>query len=272
MTEEPDRRHTRRQVLTAGGAAALTMFSVAPSVTRAGETDYSWEDGGDTIQRTFDEDELALYVPYLRISRKSQEELIGVYGWVARSPDHDTDAYCYWFRYTHQDAGVEELGLLDRAVGVLATDAHLWDHEPAIVFVDPDSGEVDHVTCTGYHHYPIDIDGDSAPLIDDAVATETHVSLEVVDPWHHFMFDFDERGADVTATAALRSFLAVRDSWESRGVFDSSNPLAIDNPWSFRDGRVKSWWDESTWDARAARFWHLLGLRGAGQVEDYLTI
>lgn len=243
-------------------ATLLTGQAVAST-----ETDYEWEDGHDDIQREYDEEEVRTYLPRFDISREARERLLGVYAWIARSPDHETDAYSYWLRYSHQDPASEDLGLLDRALGALASDAHLWDHEPATVFVDPDSGEVDRVVVTGYHHYPLETEGTVAPITADHTADETHLELDIVDPWHHYRFNEDKDGADITNTVDLESFIAVRDTWEDRGVFDRSSRLAVDNPWAIADGRVDSWWAEGSRDARAARIWHLLGLRGADRTD-----
>lgn len=264
--------YSRRQVLAGATAVAGTVLGgTASSVTATDDGD--WENAGDTIHRSDDLEQLRRYMPFLRISRESQKELIGFYGWKAESPDHDTDVFYYWARYTHQDAAADQFTLLDRALGVLASDAHLWDHEPSAIYVNQETGEVEKAIVTGYHHYPIEIDGENAPLIEDRVdGRETHLSLTVVDPWHHYMFDHDERGTDVTNFAVFESWLEVRSAWQANGFYDNSSAAAIDNPWTLKDGREMSWWDESTRDARAAKLWHMLGLRGAGDTASDLEI
>lgn len=260
---------TRRAFL--GSAAAVGSSLVIGSVGATTRSDYSWLDDGDDLTRRFDRDELERYLPRFDISRESRDQLIGVYGWIAESQQHDTIAYYYWLRYTHQDPVLESEGLLERALGVLASDAHLWDHEPAIVFVDPSSGAVEEAIVTGYHHYPLIVDGTSAPLTSDAIDQETHLELEVIDPWHHYRLNRDNSGADVTNIVALRDFIEVRDAWESRGIFDSSSRLAIDNPFAMKDNRRSSWWDTRSRDARAARIWHWLGLYGADETDPELV-
>lgn len=231
------------------------------------ETDYSWHDGGDGITRRFDEDELEQYLPLFDISRSARDQLIGIYAWIADSPDRDTRAYYYWLRYTHQDPVAEASGFFERAVGVLATDGHLWDHELAIIFVDPSTATVEEAIVTGYHHYPLIVSGDDAPLSAHQTDRDTHLEIEVVDPWHHYRLNFDRNGVDLTPSVDLNSFIDVRDQWENRGIFENSSRLAVDNPWALKDGRRDSWWDESTQDARAARLWHFLGLYRADEAD-----
>lgn len=265
---DTDRRSstTRRSFIGLVGAAGVSL--VAGTARAEVNTDYRWRDGGDEITRRFDRDELVEYLPRFSISRSAREQLIGVYGWIAESEDHDTDAYYYWMRYSHQDPAADDLPFIERAMGVLATDGHLWDHEPSIIFVDPDSGAVEEIVVTGYHHYPLKTT--DPPLSSDVSDQETHIELEVIDPWHHYVLNSDKDGADVTNTVALRDFLEVRDQWESRGIFDRSSDLAVDNPFAMKEGRRDSWWKEGTRDARAAWLWHRLGLFGEDETDPEL--
>lgn len=244
---------TRRQFVAGAAATTLSVIGLSSSTT----ADEGWADDGDEIERSDDLDELRKYQPYLRFDggSPSKNQLIGIYGWKAESPHHDTDAYYYWARYTHQHAGVEHLGLFDRATGVLASDSHLWDHEPSITFVDPDTGEIEEVVYTQGHHSVARIDGDDAPLIADATDDPTHVSLRVIDPWHHYEPDDEESGVDVRNFAEFGSWLEVRDAWELNGFYDGSSREAIDNPWTARD---RATWFEGRRDRLAARLWEVL--------------
>lgn len=266
MTRQVSRRAFLAAAAGTVSIAVGTLTSAAEDLS--GTTDYDWQDGDEDITREFDDSEVREYLPRFDISRQSRKQLIGIYAWIARSDDRDTDAYYYWLRYTHQDAGLEQLPVVDRVAGILASDSHLWDHEPAIVYVDSDTGELEHAIVTGYHHYPLEASAETAPFSSDETAAETHLELEVIDPWHHYRFNHDANGADVTNTVSLNNFIEVRDDWERRAVFARSNPLAVDNPWTLKDRDVTTWWDESTRDARAARIWHLLGLRGADRTDE----
>ncbi|WP_306055432.1 hypothetical protein [Natronococcus wangiae] len=236
--------HSRRAFIATMGTTSLGLTGSA-----AAERD--WENDGDEITRTDDLDELREYMPYLAYSRgsESRDQLIGLYGWKAESPDHDTDAYSYWARYTNQNAGLEELGITDRVAGLLASDAHLWDHEPSITFVNPDTGDVEEVVYTKGHHSVGVIEKD-IPLING-----TNVSLEVVDPWHHYTPDDDKEGVDVTNFAEFGSFLDHRERWEEVGFYENSKAEAIDNPWTARKSDT---WFESRRDRYAAMLWGFL--------------
>lgn len=231
----------------------MAVASVAVTSTAGAQSD-EWADDGDEIERSDDEDDLLRYMPYLRYpsGSPSRSQLIGIYGWKAESPDHDTDAYYYWARYTHQNAGAEHFGLLERAAGLLASDSHLFDHEPSITFVDPDSGEVEEVVYTAGHH-AVEIDSDP-PLIEDQADHPTHVSLRVIDPWHHYRPDDEERGVDVRNHAEFGSFLEKRDAWRDNGFYENSSAEAIDNPWSARDDH-STWFEGSVRDWLAAKMW-----------------
>ncbi|WP_440767500.1 hypothetical protein [Natronorubrum sp. DTA7] len=255
---------SRRQYLSkAAVTAAVPGAALTAAVGKAAAEidDYDWSDDGDYIERTDDLDEIRAYMPYLRISPDSRRQLIGLYGWKAQSPDHDTDAYYIWARYTHQDAAADDLTLLDRAFSVFASDSHLWDHEPSIIYVDPQTGEIEKAVVTGYHHFPLEI---TNPTLSEGEIEghETHLNLNVVDPWHHYTHDRLENGVDVTNFARFESWLEHRDSWIDNGFYENSNPVAIDNPWSFLED-THSWWAEGTWDYRAGKWWNMLGLRGA---------
>ncbi|UTF52745.1 hypothetical protein [Natronosalvus rutilus] len=244
--------------------ASVGFASIGLTTPTTAQTDYSWTDGGDVIDRSYPEDELRRHVPYLTTSRTARESFIGLYGWKAESPDRDTDVYAYWARYTHQTPGIGDIGLMDWAVGAFASDGHVWDHEPSYVFVDSETGNFELAVVTGYHHFPLFVSSQSPPITraDDG---GQHLHLKVVDPWHHYLLDNDTIGGDPTIYGRLESFLDVRGEWDQNGVFDATNNLAIDNPWAFPDNRVDSWWDESTRDAKAARWWAWLGLRGADE-------
>jgi len=260
---------TRRRFLRTLPASLPVGTLGATQLTAATEdTDYEWEDDGDYIERSFDAELLRQYVPLLRISSEARSKFIGLYGFTARSPDHDTDAHCFWARYTHQDAAADDLGFWDEAAGFIASDSHLWDHEYFYSFSDSSTGEFVKGIGTGYHHYPIEISAENAPLSQRHGPFESHLHLNVVDPWHHYTIDHHEKGQDPTEFGRFESFLANRDSWERQDIFKNSNPLAIDNPWSLADGRADSMWAEGTQDARAARVWAALGLRGAGEVDS----
>lgn len=227
----------------------------------------------DGFEASDDLDELETYKPRFNTTRTMRQEIIGLYGWKAESEDHDTDAYYYWRRDTHQDPGAEEYGILDRAAGALASDAHLWDHEPVIIFVDSETGETTGATVTGGHHYPLDVGGpdeSEAWTQDEHPEYATHLHLEVVEPWGHYREDEETGGAKLSSGAEFGSFLDERPAWIRNGFYANSWNYAVDDPW-FMGSDVEpvadSWWAPGTTDARAARIWNRLGLRGADETD-----
>ena len=235
--------------------AAVTVASLAIASPASAES-ADWADDGDEITRSDDEAELLEYLPYLRYETgsPSREQLIGIYGWKAESPDYETDAYYFWARYTHQNAGAEHFGPLERAAGYLASDAHLFDHEPSITFVDPSTGDVEEVVYTqGHHSVARETD---PPLMEGDNDQPTHVSLRVVDPWHHYDPDEEKRGVDVRNFAEFGSFLKKRDAWRDNGFYENSSAEAIDNPWTARER--DTWFEDSFRDWAAAKMWGFL--------------
>lgn len=248
--------------------ATTAAAAVAGSSSASADSDtpeWSLEVTGE-ITRSDDLEELRTYQPLFDISAAAREQLKGLYGWKAESPDHDTDAYYYWARYTHQEPA--SASFLDRAVGALASDGHLHDTEPVIVAVDAETGEVEKATVTGYHHYAMDVVDDRYYIQNEHPDLATHVTLGVVDPWHHYTRADTNQVAEVNGFAEFGSFLEQRSAWADDGMYQNSSNAAIDDPWYVLDGGRDTWWADGTRDARAVKLWRLMGLRGADDADS----
>lgn len=255
----------RRFVATIGTAAAAAAVGGTSSASAATD-EPEWSHGITLeINRSDDLEELRTYQPLFNISADARSKLKGLYGWKATSPEHSTDAYYYWARYTHQEPGAASF--LDRAVGALASDGHLHDTEPVIVAVDSETGEVEQATVTGYHHYAMDVVDDRYFIQSEHPSLATHVSLGVVDPWHHYTRDATHRVAKVDGFAEFGSFLEKRSEWANDGMYTNSSNKAVDDPWYILEGARDTWWADGTRDARAVKLWRWMGLRGADSAD-----
>ncbi|QCW05228.1 hypothetical protein [Natrinema pallidum] len=210
-----------------------------------------------------DEAELRQYEPYLDIRFDDQQQQVGVYGWWAESSEHDTRAYYYWAKYAKQDSLADRIPFLGP---LLSADSHFKDHEPIIVFTDPDSGDVQTVVYSGYHHFAVRLTGDEMTLAQDELSIPTHPSLAVATPHHHYRHQRDAtRGvpAHTIAGSEFGSFLEKQPQWERNRVFAKSHDPAVFDPWVARDRGT--WWDKSTRDYQFARIRILLNLRDGGE-------
>jgi hypothetical protein len=205
----------RREFLQAAGAVAGggTVFS-------ASALGKHFDEQPEHVTLEYDESTLKRYRPELVMPAAAEEKLIGIYGWVARSPERDTSVAVYWASYSHQDGWLGNL------------DSHYGDHEPVYVFFDEDG--VTQVMASIYHWIAGRAPGTEIPLVDD-----THPQLRVIEPWHQYtaagqpgeFFDVDDLGT-------------VFDSWLDNGLEESLAPGAVTNPWTMRSR--PDWWRRGT--------------------------
>ncbi|AUX09274.1 hypothetical protein AArcSl_1645 [Halalkaliarchaeum desulfuricum] len=234
-----------RRELLAGTAAALAGTIGLSSAGAA--VDY--EGVPDDVELTFDEEWLERYQPALIKSSDGRRRSVGLFAYRATKEDTDTEVACYWHRLTHQDG-----------LPLIGSDGHLYDHEPAYVFVE--DGAVEEVVFTGYHHFASSIEGDRLHdhLVANHTSEATHPVLEVVDPWHHYdavrASDSDE---GERAFLALEDFTAAESSWRANDIWEATASEAVYDPHSMRDR--DSWWDEGTFDYRMASLWRRLDRR-----------
>lgn len=197
----------RRQFLVTAGAAAVGSLSLSGT---AAASHFDTQPEHVTIE--FDRPTLERYRPMLNVT--ALEQLPTLWGWVARSPDHDTDVCVFWAEYGTQE-------------GVTSFDSHWGDHEPCYVVVDDATGEVREVIPSVYHwlagHFP------SPPTDGD------HPKLRVINPWHQYIPDPSaDRLFDV------HDFTTVFQAWLDNGLEEDLEPGVVVDPWLMRDRG--HWW------------------------------
>lgn len=208
---------TRRDALRAGslGTAAIGLSASAQLASATHPRQQP-----DHVSIAFEESTLNTYRPLLDISQSSREKLIGLYGWVARSPEHDTAVCVYWCSYTHQEAPAwaPETG-------------HIGDHEPIAVEFDPDTGEVLRVRASIYHWIKGEVAGS------DAVLDDRNPTLRVIDPYHHYTAQPD---ASLCSEFPVEDLTAVFEAWLDNGLEEDLHVGACYNPWVMHT--QSDWW------------------------------
>ena len=228
----------RRDFLqTVGGiAAATTVFAGAAAASHP-------DSQSDHVTRSYDEDLLQRYQPLL-VTEHLDILPSGIYGQWTTSPEHETAVGVYFCEYPAQEALTSE-------------DSHFGDHEPIYVFVDEETGDIDHVAYTGYHW--LKAMTTTAPVFDD-----DRPKFRVVKPYHHYIVTTSE-GVDVE----LKNLVDNYDDWLSEGLESAIYPGAVYNPWSIQTR--ESWWQRGTFGISVVETWwsamHSFGLRGADKTD-----
>ena len=214
----------RRQFLAS--AVALSVGVLASQSASGDEYDERFPH----VDIEYEEETLKLYQPLLLLNTESRRALRHQLGYVARSDEYDTFCCVYISRYTHQ-------------TGYTRYDSHLWDTEPIYVFVDADTQEVDEVVFTGWHWNAAAVDGDSANLVRDRSNLDTHISLDVIEPWHHYQHAPEREGAFYS----LEDWFRFRQLLLDDGLYERGAVEAFEEPWTMHSdhGARAGWWDDS---------------------------
>lgn len=204
---------TRRAFLRASGAAlggSLLVQTVAAD---------HFDTRPSHVTLEYDESYLDQYKPMLTMSYESQQKFLGLYGWVASSPEHDTNVCVYWTSYSHQDGWFGNL------------DSHHGDHEPVAVEVDKSSGDVVRVRASVYHWIKGEQSGTVVPM------DGTNPRLKVVDPWHQYTAaEPGETAQDFPADDLTNEY----QGWLDNGLKQDLLPGASTNPWKMQF--ESDWW------------------------------
>jgi hypothetical protein len=225
---------TRRQFLTSAGAAAGVALA-GPLAGRA-RADHSGEQPAH-VQLVYDQTRLHRYRPLLDMQYDDFDDLLGLYGWIAESPEYDTDVYVYWAQYSHQEAPWWAPGT-----------GHYLDHEPVQVEVDKQTGEVTRVRASIIHWVKGEVAGPAMPLGPDG----RHPELRVFNPHHHYTAAAPDAPLREIEVQDLHG---TYDSMLANGLEGSLVPGASREPWIMR-------YEEDFW--RAGEFGLPLGLGDIG--------
>lgn len=202
---------TRRQYL-ASLAAAGTLTTAGTAA--ADHTDR--QPAHVTI--SYDETVLDTYKPLLARSQAAREKYLGLYGWVAESPEEATKVCVYWSYYSHQD-------------GASQYTSHRGDHEPVAVEVNTDTGDVERIRASIWHWQKGEVTPDAAPM------DGTNVKLRVIDPHHAYTA---ARESDTVEDLDVKDLTATWDDTLANGLEDDVVPGASYNPWIMQ--RESDWW------------------------------
>ncbi|WP_096391476.1 twin-arginine translocation signal domain-containing protein [Halopenitus persicus] len=237
---------TRREFLRGSGAAAA-LVATGGIAGRSSATEHTahWREKPDHVSLTFDQVAMEEYRPRLEIHHLDVEPS-ALYGWIASSPEHETDVYVYFAKYATQR-------------GISLLDSHMHDREPFYVFVDPSDGSVQEVAYSGYHWFRA---SNASPPVDG----DTHVTARVVNPHHHFVLSSESA---IREDVPVESLVDEFDIWLSNGWGESLHPGAATNPWVMRSR--ESWWREKDWEDKIALTiydaYRLAGLAGADEAD-----
>lgn len=201
-----NRRDFLRRLAAVGAGSVGLTATISPAAALARD-----EYKPEHVSLDFDRERLERYRPRLVFEEASRDQLIGLYGWYATSPEYDTDVAVYWASYTHQE-------------GVTDFDSHYGDHEPLYVFVDSVTGEVQRVVYSAYHW-----------LKGTTATSREHPQFTVVHPWHHYVQTTTEG-----LLVGVDDLHGVFDSWLANGLEEDLAPGSVVNPWSMRSR--SDWW------------------------------
>lgn len=230
------RRQFLRSVAATAAASGVTAMTAGSALAVPRESSKP-----EHVTIAFDEDLLLRHRPKLRFAGDSQSQFLAMHGWVARSPEYDTDALVYWSEYSHQE-------------GVTQYDSHPGDHEPVYVFRNSSTGDVESIVYSAYHWMR---GSTSAPPLEGG-----HPTLRVVDPWHQYIPTTEQASYPV-----LADLTASFEGWLDGGLDESLEPGTVVNPWLMQDR--EHWWRENglgfSMDVFIVRVAYLLGIHNADE-------
>lgn len=251
MPADDAREVSRRDFLRGTGSALAAPAALTAGVVGASgiASASHMDEPGENITIEYDEATLETYRPRLVFPTEAREKLIGLYGWIVRSADYDTDVACYFCRYTHQQ-------------GWVGPDSHFGDTEPMQVEFDPDTGEVKRVRASIYHW----IKGEVNPPPEALLYDETHAHLRVISPWHQYTAAGpSDDGTFVDVSDLTEAY----PDWLANGLEDSIYQGAFTVPWRMQD-RAHFWQDTLAGlsiDGAVVSTFQSLGLGESGTLE-----
>jgi len=232
---------TRRDYLQRAGTTLATS-GVTGAVVLAGVAAAAHYDAQpEHVSLTYDQSYLEQYRPELVLSSDAREKFLGLYGWVATSPEYDTNVCVYWCSYSHQEGWIGNL------------DSHYGDHEPLQVEVNSETGDVERVRASVYHW----IKGET--LASEASLKDGRPHLKVVDPWHQYT-----AASSAGILPEVEDLTAVYQDWLDDGLEDALHPGSSTNPWSME--ARGDWWRREYGVSKNALLVSATKVAGIGEV------
>jgi len=229
------------QALVVGGGAAVTAAALDSPIKDATP---------EHVTHEFDTQALKKYQPQFVVREVDRAKLQSLYGFVARSPEYQTDCCVYYTEWSHQE------GLSPFAPPL--SDSHYGDHEPFYVFVDSETGEVREIVYSAYHWVAGKALAPAAPM------ENSHPKAHIVSPWHHYYLT-DEDGVFVD----LADLTGALGDWWANGMDEHLYLEGVTVPWRMRSRA--HWWQDSvagfSVDAYYAEMLYNLGAVGADNPE-----
>jgi hypothetical protein len=230
------------------GSVAVPVY--ASGVSAASIDDWTTEIPEHTTI-TYETDVLEHYRPLFVTRDINAANLQGLYGFVARSTEFDSNVCVYACSYATQE-GISPLA-------PPLNDSHYGDHEWVYVFWNDDSGDVEEIAYSAYHWIAGRAYGESIPVFE-----ETHPKLHIVSPWHQYYVTTDE--GEFVELYDLKSSL---QGWLDNGMDEHLHLPAVAMPWTMQTRA--HWWKntvgEFSVDAVYASLMYDIGFFGAEQAD-----
>lgn len=263
MTDTDAATVTRREVIKVLGAGTAGTMSLATATGTVAASHADTKKNHATISD--DTAWLENYAPMLDlrdVPRTNHPELLG---WRFTSTDSDKlDVGVYAAEYAVQDDW-------------LTLTSHAGDHEWIYVFVDPDTGEIDHVSYAFYHW----LRGYELEPYVDPDTSGSHPVFRVAKTYHNYVplttTPDTAVQMDVSSLGDYSSRTGPLYSWMDNGMESDLARGAVHNPWVMSsDGPLDAWWSEdgsgrvNKWIVSAwasVGFGFGFGIRGAEQAD-----
>lgn len=253
--------HTRREFVSAIGkgavapAAGVTLLSSDPA--RADEDPLSYKP--ESVSWEKDMEVLRRFQPRLDLTlieeNPDDAKPVTLHGSIHYSADFENAVAQYWCEYQFQNGWLPT-----------GADSHYGDHEPFLVYFDPDTLEPERVIYSAYHW----LAANTQTFIVDDSGSARHPLAMPVSPWHQYTLDVDVPGDDPSAAGTLVGLEyfhpdTYRDWWD-HGWNESIHPKVVPNPYKML--WRGTWWDDDgtaglpTTDliiVEAARYAHVAG-------------
>jgi len=199
-------------------------------------TKQEWSAKPEKADIEWDEYRLRKYRPKLVMDDETKKRFDGLYGYVATSPERETDVLCYWSKVKRTEslpAGTSKLG------------SSIGDHDPIYVFVNSETDELERIVYSAYNLEAAEVQPDEGDLDPSDLSDEpTRATFTLVSGWNHYRYTPDATGA---YQYELKSWPEVRPTWLDNNF--GMDAAAVEDPWqltSTNDWRANDGWFSTT--------------------------